>query len=154
MHHFCNVSWDLPAFQQPGKQIACGHSKGQGCHHLSEIAGTSPVNISLCSSWCQHKVLSSAVGWAFVGSFCTSFQWETLVFLVSYSPWCKNSRGRKAQRVNVHLSELLGVARCAGCQEGNPAGPNNPLTLQVPFSLVQHRGVNISEQMFTLQLLW
>jgi len=75
MHQLCNVSWYIPAFQQPGKQIASGHSKGLGGQQLSGIAGCdSLIDISLCSSCCQHKVLSLAVGWALVGTFCISFQ--------------------------------------------------------------------------------
>lgn len=115
------------------------------------VPSTFPSAAAYVSTRCFHQLWAGLSWDHFV--FHSSKRHFSLVFLVSYSPWCKKGRGRKGQRVNVHCSELLGVARCAGYQEGNPAGPNNPLTLQVPFSLVQHRGGNISEQVFTLQFL-
>lgn len=134
----------LGTFQQPGKQIACRYSKGQGCHQLSEAAGSNgPIGVSLCSSGCQHRVLSSSMGWAFLGSSGVSFQWESLLTCHvpgELSPQTSKDRTREAQRDNVYSSELLEAPRHAAA--GRVAG-GKPNWSQQSFSStgVSHTGV-------------
>lgn len=114
MHHFPNVSWYFPAFQQPGKQIACRHSKGQGCHQLSLpviVPSTFPSAAAAVSTRCFHYLWAGLSWDHLVFHFCES-HFSPVMWLVSCPPECSKDR-REAQRDSVYSSEILGVPRGA-----------------------------------------